>query len=234
MKLEWKRQVKTAISAYWRDTILEEATQKATLKYLNCDNYRPGKVHSLWTSAGLNFYSVHRAYVHVKLATDTYILQANLARFNQFAMSTMSPLCSDGTEDIRHFLLQCSHLESSRRRFMDELERICDPIFGSHITREQQEELLVRLVMDASMVQDMVGEAATDETQQLGRGLCSALHVKRSACLLLATSILDGSWCIAPDACIMLPVFPVYKHPVMVPGDCAGPGGRIGQTYPSA
>ena len=60
-------------------------------------------------------------------------------------------------------------------------------IFGSPITREQQEELLVRLVMDASMVQDMVGEVVTDETQQLGRGLCSALHVKRSACPLLDT-----------------------------------------------
>ena len=43
MKLEWKRQVKTAINAYWRDTILKEVAQEATLKYLNSDNYRPGR-----------------------------------------------------------------------------------------------------------------------------------------------------------------------------------------------
>lgn len=190
-KLEWKRRVKTAISAYWRDIILKEAAQKSTLKYLNCNEYRPGRVHPLWTSAGLNRYSIQKAYVHVKIATGTYILQSNRARFNQFAVSTRCPLCRDGPEDIRHFLLQCSHLESSRRRFLDELVRVCTPIFGSHSTREQQEEMLVRLVMDASMVQDMVGDAVTDETQQqlysLGRGLCSALHDARSACLLLGT-----------------------------------------------
>ena len=51
--------------------------------------------------------------------------------------------------------------------------------------------MLVRLVMDTIMAQDMVGDAVTDETQQrlysLGRGLCSPLHVMRSACLLLGT-----------------------------------------------
>ena len=61
------------------------------------------------------------------------------------------------------------------------LKQSLAPIFGSQITQEQQEEMLVGLVMDASMVQDMVGDAVTDETQQwlysLGRGLCSALYV---------------------------------------------------------
>ena len=107
MKLEWRWQIKTAITAYWRDTILKEAVQRSTLKYLNCDNDRPGKVYPLWTSACLNLYSVQKSYVYVKIATSTYILQANRARFNQFAVSTRCPLCRDGSEDTRHFLLQC-------------------------------------------------------------------------------------------------------------------------------
>ena len=54
MKLDWKRQVKTALNACCRDTILKDAAQKSKLKYLNCDKYRPGRIHPLWTSAGLN------------------------------------------------------------------------------------------------------------------------------------------------------------------------------------
>lgn len=64
-------------------------------------------------------------------------------------------------------------------------------ILGSHSTRAQQEEMLVCLVMDASLVQDLIGGAVTDETQQrlyfFGRELCSALQITRSACLLLGT-----------------------------------------------
>ena len=54
--------------------------------------------------------------MHVKLATGTYILKANRARFNQFAVSTMCPLCRDGSEDIRHF-----------QAFPGRI-RVCDPM----------------------------------------------------------------------------------------------------------
>ena len=41
-----------------------------------------------------NQHRVHKAFVHVKLSVGTYILQSNKARFNQFQVSKLCPLCN--------------------------------------------------------------------------------------------------------------------------------------------
>ena len=67
-KLEWKRKVKCQITRYWENIIIAEARMKSTLRYLNFENYKAGRVHQLWSSAKYNQHSVHKAFVHVKLS----------------------------------------------------------------------------------------------------------------------------------------------------------------------
>ena len=50
---------------------------------------------------------------HVKLISGTYILQKNKARFNQYEVSSLCPLCGIEPEDLMHFMLTCEKLEEA-------------------------------------------------------------------------------------------------------------------------
>ena len=102
-------------------SIVAEARLKSTLRYLNLENFQIGQVHKLWSRVKYNQHSVIKDFVHFKLSVVTYILQCNKARFNQFQVSKLCPLCNLEPESLEHFLLRCS-----------ELQRVRDPLCASN------------------------------------------------------------------------------------------------------
>ena len=58
--------------------------------------------------------SAHKANIHVKLISGIYILQKNEARFNQYDVNSLCPLCGNEPEDLMHFMLTCEKLDEAR------------------------------------------------------------------------------------------------------------------------
>ena len=115
-----KRQIDSFIENEWRQI------DKPSLRFLNVKTLSVGKVHHSWLSVPNDKKVVKRAYPKIRLLPCTYILQENRARFNQYVVNTICPLCGMGAEDSVHFLEVCPKLAESRQGFMDKLgSKLC-------------------------------------------------------------------------------------------------------------
>ena len=168
--------VRRHVNEHWKKEITQEAETKSTLKFLNKALYAPGKVHPIWTHCKHNSNSLLKAYAQVKLTCGSYVLQSVRAKFNQFQVSKLCPLCREEDETMQHFMLHCSELESTRASFISAL---CDLVVC-----EDNEELL-GLILDPSTACTSEENSDSGETQifSLARGLCYALHVQRNTLL---------------------------------------------------
>ena len=184
-KITWKAQVKLHIRKYWEKSIIAEARLKSTLRYLNFENYKVGRVHELWSSAKCNQHSVYKSFVHVKISVGTYILQSNKARFNQFQVSKLCPLCNRDDETVEHFLLRCDELQSVREPFVRQVVLLLESTMDT-TTRAWEGDNMVQLILDPTTVLSWCGtedESTLDQLFSVARSLCYALHVRRSALL---------------------------------------------------
>ena len=118
-KLAWKVEVRRCVNEHWRKAIIQEAETKSTLKFLNNGSYTPGKVHPVWAYCKHISNSLLKAYVQVKLSCGSYILQSVRARFNQFQVSKLCPLCREADETLQHFIAECVVLEQTRHSFIN-------------------------------------------------------------------------------------------------------------------
>ena len=107
-----KGKIKAAVGRYVSDQWVDDAANKSSLKYPNIQSCTVGKVHNCWTSVCNNARDMRRANVKVKLLTSTYILQENRFKFNQYQVCPWCLLCDEAPEDLAHFLLDCSLLQS--------------------------------------------------------------------------------------------------------------------------
>ena len=82
----------------WKEVLVNQTQIKSLLQFWNPNN---------WTCAVKDQVSVHKANVHVMLASGTYILQTSKAKFNQYEVSSHCPLCGMEPEDLVHFMLTC-------------------------------------------------------------------------------------------------------------------------------
>lgn len=176
-KLCLKVKVRRSVNEYWRKVIIQEAENKSTLEFLNIASYTPGKVHPIWTNCKFNANSLLKAYAQVKLSCGTYILQSVKARFNQYQVSRLCPLCQKSDETLQHFILHCGAFQSTRQAFIDALYDVVG--FTS-------DEELLRLILDPSRTCMHIGsinESWSSRIYSLTRGLCYALHVQRNTIL---------------------------------------------------
>ena len=111
---QWKKQVKCQLHSYVEQQWREDMTSKSTLKYLNPESVKVGKIHPVFAIVRHNTYDVKRAEVKAKLLTGTYILQSNRAKFNQFSVSSLCQLCNKNPETREHFLVTCEALHQLR------------------------------------------------------------------------------------------------------------------------
>ena len=169
-KLAWKIMVRRHVNEHWKKEIIQEAETKSTLKFLNKALYAPGKVHPIWTQCKHNSNSLLKAYAQVKLTCGSYVLQSVRAKFNQFQVSKLCPLCREEDETMQHFILH---------RRVSFLSALCDLVVC-----EDNEELL-GLILDPSTACMLEENSDSGETQifSLARGLCYALHVYRNTLL---------------------------------------------------
>ena len=112
------------MNEHWRKVIIQETEAKSTLKFLNSASYAPGKIHPVWAKCKHNANSLLKAYVQVKLSCGSYILQSVRARFNQFQVSKLCPLCREADETMQHFILHCGVMARTRHSFINEIREL--------------------------------------------------------------------------------------------------------------
>ena len=126
-KIEWKKQIKTAVNSYWRDRVIEDSKLYPSLTYLNCDSYQPGKIHTLLRINTDPIRETTRLSVKLKLVTGTYILQEKRSRFHSLNQSSM---CNEQDETVEHFILQCKVLEPIRQSAISEISSTVKPVLS--------------------------------------------------------------------------------------------------------
>ena len=110
----------------------------------------------------------------------TYILQSNRARFNQFTVAKVCPLCQLDDETLDHFLPRCRELQLTREPFIRLLVLMLETAVDTSSRRWADEDVL-RVILDASVLSIWFVEVDADFLNtifSLTRSLCNALHAR--------------------------------------------------------
>lgn len=181
-KYAWKDKVKETLVSFWKNYLENEAVKKTSLKYWNASKIDYNTCNQLWTNAGSDTVSVHKANIHAKLLSGSYILQVNRAKFNQFVVSSLCPLCEGGSEDITHFMLVCGRLQEARKPFIEKLQSLLTDHRGRQWWSQLNSSDKVQLILDNSKFMD-IDNTVRSHIWGIARGLCFVLHSRRSAIL---------------------------------------------------
>ena len=138
--------------------------------------------------------SVQKASWKARLMTGTYMLQATRARFNQHQVDPTCSLCCKEPENVEHFLLRCESLTQVRDQFLHKIYQSLQKSVGvGHFDIIKSNDtvlttnILDSTILDCTTLIDVVREPVMDnilhEIESTARGLCSALHMKRTALL---------------------------------------------------
>ena len=122
-KLTWSSYVNNAVKSYWKQKLLEKASDKSSLKMINSDNLIALKPHSLWTSCSRDPRMVPAAVTRAKLITNTYWVQQRRAKVNNNNTDPTCMLCHEETEDITHMLLKCKSTDKIRQPIINKIQQ---------------------------------------------------------------------------------------------------------------
>jgi hypothetical protein len=125
----WKESVKKQVHFHWTTKLREEAEEKTTLQYLNISTLSTQDPHLVVASVRSYPKDVTRASVKVKLLTGNYMLAAVEAHHSRWTTKPTCPLCGADSEDITHFLLDCSSTAEVRSGYIEEVKAlVCDSV----------------------------------------------------------------------------------------------------------
>ncbi len=124
-KREWKRYTRTLVEGYWWDKLMNGASTKSSLSWLDLSGCRVNKAHEVWKAARGNNYQIEAATIRIRMLVGKYMVQGNRARYNQNAVNPACPLCSHPKEDMMHFIAECPALEEYRTAKQASLVKLC-------------------------------------------------------------------------------------------------------------
>jgi hypothetical protein len=187
-KLTWTKSVKTAVTNYWTRDLKMKASTQSSLKFLNIERCRIGVQHQVWSTVTAEPRDATRATVKAKLLTGSYPLQANKAMFNQYQVDKTCPLCGDGVEDRKHFIVECSSLQQIREPYLTELCTLMSTVeVAGWEDISNNSENLLQFVLDCSHPSVSVvsrNDGYIEQSESITRRMCYALHCRRTTLLL--------------------------------------------------
>ena len=93
---------------------------KSSLRFLSEDTLNVTRPALLWRSALYSHRDTEKSFIKARIMTGTYKLQAHESMYNP-AVSDTCPLCGEGTEDRRHFLVVCTSLTMAREAYLSHI-----------------------------------------------------------------------------------------------------------------
>ena len=181
-KEQWKKTVKDKVhlttEQQWRDDI----ESKSSLKYLDPDAVRVGKVHQVYAFERNNVHDVK-----ARLLTGTYTSQSNRAKFNQFNVSPTCQLCDKTPETREHFLTSCESLKNIRTVYINKIKSLFEHSSCDNNTLLDDPASCTQLLLDASHrdIHNSLHQNS-DQTRQLelySRELIFKIHLERTKIL---------------------------------------------------
>ncbi|CAC5363684.1 unnamed protein product [Mytilus coruscus] len=119
-KNQWKNLMYNNINKYWKNYYTDISKIYRNISYLNVEEYHPGKQHPLIYIQTSSSRDINRLPIKLKLVSGTYILQENISKFNQ---NNVIATCLQEVEDLPHFLLKCTLLESIRKASLEDIKK---------------------------------------------------------------------------------------------------------------
>ena len=89
-KLQWKRTVVKKVPEKVKQNMIDIACLFKSLKYLNKQEYTPGKIHPVLGITLISVREITRLPVQLKLVTGSYLFQTTRSAFNQ---NEIDPTC---------------------------------------------------------------------------------------------------------------------------------------------
>ena len=111
--LAWKKYIREAVFGTQFSQLINEASQKSSLKLLDLSLLDGGKPHILWKTSIYSIEETRKAAIRAKLLTGTYILQATQKKFGK-STTSICFLCGLEEEDVAHFITRCPELRETR------------------------------------------------------------------------------------------------------------------------
>ena len=143
-------------------------------------------VDQIYTYVRNSTFDVRRAEITARLLTGTYTLQSNRARFNQFNVDPICPLCKREPETREHFIVTCESLKDVRTPYLVKLRTLFDNSSGIDDILKSP-ELSVQLLLDSSHPRITnslnISDKQTEQIELHSRELIYVLHLKRSKLL---------------------------------------------------
>ena len=103
-KHQWKSLIQEKVHRYWTDKINLQSTQYTSIQGLAM-SYTIGKAHPILHTISANPRDIAKIPIRLKIATGTYILQSNRAKFNQAEVSGLCRICEKDQETLEHFIV---------------------------------------------------------------------------------------------------------------------------------
>ena len=124
-KEEWKvmlnHKIHEKVESLWQADINSMIVESST-KHINSKALKAGNCHHIWSTVRNNFHDSKMAQFKCKLLiTDTYVLQANRAAFNQYSVNPTCKLCSKEPETREHFIAKCDSYDSVSETYIKKL-----------------------------------------------------------------------------------------------------------------
>ena len=128
-----------------------DITSKSSTKYVNPDVLKVGSCHHVWSTLRDNIHDSKRTQIKCKLLTGTYILQANRAAFNQYAVNVTCKLCQSAPETRQHFIGECAEFKAESDSYKEKLAK-SQILSRELILQLENPEILTQLTLDASVI----------------------------------------------------------------------------------
>ena len=179
-KFQWKNECRKAVASYWSEKMRQEASEKSSLIHCNLRDMAIGKTHIIWENVGNNTVDVQRGITKARMLTGVYMLQSTKAKFNQYNVEQICPLCRLASEDLQHM---CPALAEVRGPHISSTRKLLSQNFGMSWWRSRSSEQIVALCLDGSNITVQSNyipeEGFVGRLEALCRHFCHKLHMKR-------------------------------------------------------
>jgi hypothetical protein len=178
-KARWKSIVKNTVLNHWSTNLRTAACGKSSLSSLDIQTASITRIHPIWATVSANMRDIERARIKTRLATGTYILQSNRARFNQYEVDSTCPLCQLGEEDQHHFVATCSTLQHIRDKYHPAIAELVGPTVWERLSGDTQ--MLTKALINSAFVRqyEIYDPHIISQFEYYSRLLLYALHVHR-------------------------------------------------------
>ena len=143
--------------------------------------------HPIWTTCGSNSYEVSKAIIQAKMLSGRYRTDQLIRHFSENDGScTLCNMSFPGS--IEHLLLKCPALEETRRYLLEDLNKRKYSSANTNLvikTCFQKEEMTLQLLLDSSVLPQVISFVQTDGPQLLNelfhfsRAWCYTIHKNR-------------------------------------------------------